>query len=525
LVVSAALQADGWLYPSRASADIVEFRLPSGANEIVAGPDGNMWFTLPATSQVGRISPQGAVALFSEGITPNSEPSDIVAGPDGNMWFTERLGNRVARITPSGLVTGYPTRFAPEYITLGGDGNLWFDMGEFRVGRITPAGSVSEFPLPSEHRVGDFGSELATGPDGNVWPILSPGDSSTARTVSSLDPSGNVVREANVEGRNGIGLTGLAAGPDGKMWFGSLEGYVANIDASGEGEVSKFSAGFPRVSFVHRIAHGPDGNLWFTGLDLEDDVSFIGRITPDGSVRLLDVLGASLNEVAAGPDGRVWFTAGDGRILRVDTALPPRLASKLEIERATVRQDARELSVLAPITSRASGRVDVDFQAAGRRSEYSEAIDSDRRRVRLTRRITSEQAELGTGIVTLRYPGDGDTQPQEVRLRAASRRAELDVERPRIEGGRVRAEGTISRRARGVVRMQLAFDVEGETRTLRLRADIEDGRFAFDEALSQADQAALAARQTTVHSYTLFTGYFPERVRGEMRAFEVLPLP
>jgi len=28
-----------------------------------------------------------------------------------------------------------------------------------------------------------------------------------------------------------------------------------------------------------------------------------------------------------------------------------------------------------------------------------------------------------------------------------------------------------------------------------------------------------------VHSYTLFTGYLPERLRGEMRSFEVVGAP
>lgn len=37
--------------------------------------------------------------------------------------------------------------------------------------------------------------------------------------------------------------------------------------------------------------------------------------------------------------------------------------------------------------------------------------------------------------------------------------------------------------------------------------------------------AALLARDGTVHSYTLFTGYLSARMRGEMQAYQVLGAP
>ena len=38
----------------------------------------------------------GAVTLFS---APGS-PFGLVAGPDGNIWFTEQIGNKIGRFTP-----------------------------------------------------------------------------------------------------------------------------------------------------------------------------------------------------------------------------------------------------------------------------------------------------------------------------------------------------------------------------------------------------------------------------------------
>jgi streptogramin lyase len=38
--------------------------------------------------------------------TPNLQPVSIVAGPDGNLWFTEFRGNKIARMTTLELKEG-----------------------------------------------------------------------------------------------------------------------------------------------------------------------------------------------------------------------------------------------------------------------------------------------------------------------------------------------------------------------------------------------------------------------------------
>ncbi|MDQ3350048.1 MAG: glycoside hydrolase [Acidobacteriota bacterium] len=202
-----------------------------------------------------------------------------------------------------------------------------------------------------------------------------------------------------------------------------------------------------------------------------------------------------------------------------------KFTAKLAIARARILRRGRRLDVLAPITRRASGSVRVELQAAGRRTRFSARIDSARGRIRFSKRIPASQADLGTGIVTITYGGDADTRPQVVRLRAASQRAALRLSRPRIVGGRLRASGTVTRRARGVVRVQLEYDSAGRTTTLQRNARISNGRWRLNAQLSSAVRDAIARRQGTVHSYTLFTGYFPRRVRGEMRSFQVLGNP
>ena len=204
----------------------------------------------------------------------------------------------------------------------------------------------------------------------------------------------------------------------------------------------------------------------------------------------------------------------------------PLFAAKLEIAGATVLRSSRRLSVLAPITARASGNVNVAFQAAGITDRFTAPIDSARRRVLINRALAPAQARLGTGILTLSYGGDSDTQPQEVRLRAASRPANLKASRPTITGDKLSASGQISLRARGVVRLQLLYEPPGDTttQTLELVTTIKNGRYQFNESLPAELVSSIAARRGVVHSYTLFTGYFPNRVRGEMSSFQVLGL-
>lgn len=201
----------------------------------------------------------------------------------------------------------------------------------------------------------------------------------------------------------------------------------------------------------------------------------------------------------------------------------PPFAAKLEVARASVNPASRTLDVLAPITARASGTLQVAFRAAGRTARFTAPVDAAKARVRIARRLPRAQARPGTGILTLTYPGDADTQPQEVRLRAAPRAARLVAGRPKISGNRLTASGRVSSAARGVVRVQVLYEPAGQpTRTLEFTARIGGGRYRVDVPLAPDVLAQLAQRRGVVHSYTLFTGYRPVRMRGELASFQVL---
>ncbi|MGH2899508.1 MAG: TolB family protein [Solirubrobacteraceae bacterium] len=276
----------------------------------------------------------------------------------------------------------------------------------------------------------------------------------------------------------------------------------------------------------------PDGKrIAFNGnLDAADtantDVYHVDAVDGSDPVRVT---------TAAGFDGRCDWLANPlpvappkpppaGPVLTPPVVTPPAALApaKLSIARARLLRGDREIDVLAPITSLASGDVKVELHAAGMRTRFTAPVDSRDGRIRFRTSIPAKQADLGTGILTLSYGGDADTRPQTVRLRAAARRALLKLDRPTIENGRLRARGTINGEARGVVRVQIQYVADGQTRQLEYRAPISNGTWSLDEKLAQNVVDGIARRVGTVHSYTLFTGYMPRRIRGEMRSYQVL---
>jgi hypothetical protein len=210
----------------------------------------------------------------------------------------------------------------------------------------------------------------------------------------------------------------------------------------------------------------------------------------------------------------------------VACGLPPApQPSKLQLLRATIIPATDQIDILAPISRRASGNVSIELQSAGQRFRWSAAINSADGRIRSLQTIPAAQARSGTGILTITYPGNAATRPQVVRLRAASVQALLDASRPTISAGHLLDHGTISTRARGVVRVQLEYYSGGRTTTLQKFAQIANGAWTLDAPLTSDQQTAIAQRQGTVQSYILFTGYFPRRIRGEMVSYQVLGNP
>jgi virginiamycin B lyase len=154
------------------------FRGPTGdtpADSLAAGADGNVWFTEGPTgygsSKIGRIDPFGSitrVASFSTVVL-----GDLVPGAGDYLWFTESTprGPRIGRVTTNGKVASFSEGLTgfPKDLTGSSDGGAWFTeasaQGGGGVGRILPNGRIKEFCLRGTRSVGG----IATGSDGSLW--------------------------------------------------------------------------------------------------------------------------------------------------------------------------------------------------------------------------------------------------------------------------------------------------------------------------------------------------------------------
>src|SRR5262245_11481925 len=313
------------------------FSLPAQASAptgIVAGPDGNLWFTEANADQIGRITTSGAVTEFAVP-TAASGPTGIVAGPDGNLWFTEANVDQIGRITTSGVITEFhvPTSgFKPISITVGPDGALWFtevnalnaatDLPSSqppaflpthqqvfggKIGRITTGGVVTEFAIPSRADPNGTPNGIVTGPDGNLW--------FTERAANDEPAIGRLTPGGAFTGFN-VGLSlftqsgSVTVGKDGNLWF-TQAGYPATVGKiTTTGTVTTFPAS-DAINFPRGIAIGGDGNFWYTNYDQQDGApAGISRLTPAGVSTFFPLAdtGAGPFGITADHSGNLWFT-------------------------------------------------------------------------------------------------------------------------------------------------------------------------------------------------------------------------
>jgi hypothetical protein len=154
------------------------------------------------------ITTAGVVTEFPAAV---SNPFSITGGPEGALWFTEPGNSRIGRITTAGAITEYPlSGFGnPQGITTGPDGALWFtEFGTGKIGRITIQGVLTEYPLAPNSSP----SGITVGPDQALWFT-----ESNANRIGRITTAGFITEyPVPIAGSSPMGI---AAGPDGGLWF------------------------------------------------------------------------------------------------------------------------------------------------------------------------------------------------------------------------------------------------------------------------------------------------------------------
>ena len=175
------------------------------------------------------------------------------------------------------------------------------------------------------------------------------------------------------------------------------------------------------------------------------------------------------------------------------------------------RVDRGSLDAFVKVSARANGdMVQVSFIANGQSFSFTERIQQGR--LHVSKRLPNGQRAVNTGIMEVHYRGNERVGPAQVRARAARRSASLERRLVSLQGGVLRAHGTISRRARGVVRLSLSTR-RGDQWTSHAR--IVNGVWQLEETLPPALREG---GYLTIQ----FTGYLPGQIRGAQIAKEVL---
>jgi virginiamycin B lyase len=221
----------------------------------------------------------------------------------------------------AGTITEYPLRpssptnmsimtySAAGNICPGPDGNIWYvATGTSMIGMVTPAGSVSTFPLPLSGLTLTPGLVgCAFGPDGRLY-----FSDQNNKKVFAFNPSTQQFTQTSMPAPN-TGIAGLTFGADGNAWIMiSGNNAVRRMTPSGSFlPVIQLAAG----RYPHGPSSCPDGNVWFA----EFNGNRVARVTMLGQVTeiLLPRANSQPFSTACGGDG-VYFTEQAGRIGRVN---------------------------------------------------------------------------------------------------------------------------------------------------------------------------------------------------------------
>jgi virginiamycin B lyase len=348
----AALIAASGLSSNAFAQAVTEYTIPTASSmpeQIVAGPDGALWFTEQSSNKIGRITTSGQFTEFPV-TTANAGLGGIVAAPDGNLWFTEGNANNIGRITADG--NGTVTEFAiptasskPATIAVGPHGGLYFtEQAGNNIGHVNlSTDAITEFAIPS---AGANALSIAPGADGALWfteagtnkigkfstgtntfnEYTNPDSAAAVRFITPTPDGKLLFTEANTDQISAIGLDGsfkgeaspptggsglgyIGLGPDGAVWFTEQKANnIGRVSSNGFGSGTVVISEYPVTtasSVPLTLTAGPDGGLWF----VEQSANKIGRLTvPTSSTPLVASILPESRSVASGNTATVFAT-------------------------------------------------------------------------------------------------------------------------------------------------------------------------------------------------------------------------
>jgi virginiamycin B lyase len=171
-MVAMALSAALLAVPTRA-AELTFYQLPHDAypHDVAPAADGGVWYSGQAKGFLGHFDPQtGANEEIPLG--PRAAPHGVIVGPDGAPWVTEGGHNAIVRVDPrTREIKAWQLPAARGYVNLNtaafdSRGRIWFTGQNGIYGRLDPgSGAMQVWDAPRGY--GPYG--IAATPDGVVY--------------------------------------------------------------------------------------------------------------------------------------------------------------------------------------------------------------------------------------------------------------------------------------------------------------------------------------------------------------------
>ncbi len=152
---------------------ITAFPVPTGSrpHDVAPAVDGGVWYTAQGSGDLGWLDPTTGETRHIP-LGAGSRPHGVIVGPDGAAWVTDGGLNAIVRVDPeSEAVTVYPLPAdRPEAnlntAAFAGDGRLWFTGQNGIHGVLDPeTGAMAVFESPRGR--GPYG--IAATPEGEIY--------------------------------------------------------------------------------------------------------------------------------------------------------------------------------------------------------------------------------------------------------------------------------------------------------------------------------------------------------------------
>ena len=189
-----------------------------------AAPDGSIWFTTWPDHEIGfapylgKIAPDGSIAVHPVSDTDGSGPTSIGLGPKGRIWVGFFHGD-VGKVTLQGqrVIVRHSKYDAPVYgITAGPNGKIWFGVFENGVlGRMSFDGKGLTYFDIAKHAAHNPAAVVA-GPGGTIY-------FSGSVEIVAVRRDGVIAGDYALPGFNSF-LPTMTVGSDGNLWVANPTG-------------------------------------------------------------------------------------------------------------------------------------------------------------------------------------------------------------------------------------------------------------------------------------------------------------